>query len=267
MRWLKVGSVIFGAVAITALGIDAADTLQGSRTTLLGQLAATESGGCPEGMIAHPTAQTFTCVDKYEASVGEDCPIATPQNEFQTKDNIEDQDCGAVSRPEVTPWRHITREQAQLACARSGKRLPSNEEWQQFSAGTPDAEHTCNISSAAVRAGGSSPDCLSASGVFDAVGNVWEWTNEDVFDGQFNGRELPEEGYVVQVDRGGVATLTGDEASELFGEDYFWSKKEGSYGMMRGGFYGSKSDAGVYTTHAATLPTRAGAAIGFRCVK
>ncbi|MDC1205621.1 formylglycine-generating enzyme family protein, partial [Candidatus Pacebacteria bacterium] len=109
--------------------------------------------------------------------------------------------------------------------------------------------------------------CISAAGVFDAVGNVWEWTNDDVFDGSYNGRALPVEGYVRQVDRGGIATVSGTSSAELFGEDYIWSKETGVYAIMRGGFYASKDDAGVYAVHAATLPTMRGAAIGFRCVQ
>lgn len=267
MKWLRVVGVIFGAVAVTALGIDAADTLQGSRSTLLGQLAATGEGGCPSGMVAVPSATTFSCVDTYEASVGADCPVVDPANEIQTKQNVDDPDCTAVSVEERNPWRNVPREAAQLACARAGKRLPSNEEWQLIAAGTPDSQDACNIASGNSAVTGSRGSCVSAAGVFDAVGNVWEWTNEDVFDGQYNGRPLPEEGYVLQVDRGGIATLSGEAPSDLFGKDYFWSKSEGVYGIIRGGFYGSKSDAGVYTTHAATLPTFSGAGIGFRCVQ
>ena len=76
MKWLKVGGVIVGALIITALGIDAADTLQGSRNTLLGQLASSgESGGCPAGMIKVSAATTFTCVDLYEAAPSNDCSV------------------------------------------------------------------------------------------------------------------------------------------------------------------------------------------------
>ena len=80
-------------------------------------------------------------------------------------------------------------------------------------------------------------------------------------------RKVPVTGYVSQVDSDGIAMESDSNASELFSSDYFWSNMTGAYGMMRGGFYGSKSDAGVYSTHAYTLPTTAGAAIGFRCVQ
>jgi hypothetical protein len=267
MKWLKIGGVVFGAMAITALGIDAADTLRGSNGTLLGQLAGSRSGECPSGMVEVESAITFRCVDKYEASPSENCPVKNIQNEFDTQKNIDDSTCKAVSVEKSDPWRYINRETAQLACVRSGKRLPINEEWQLFAAGTPDKNDVCNISSNGVNKTGSKLDCVSATGVFDAVGNVWEWTHDDVFDGVYNGRDLPPEGYVAQVDRAGLATLTSTSTSALFNDDYFWSKKIGAYAIMRGGFYGSKSDAGVYTAHAATLPTMQGVAIGFRCVQ
>jgi len=266
MKWLKIGGVVFGAMAITALGIDAADTLQGSRSTLLGQLAATENGGCPDGMLTVPSATTFSCVDMYEASPASECPSPDPTNELESMQNIEDSSCSAVSREGALPWRIVSRESAQLACVRSGRRLPTNEEWQLFAAGTPDSASDCNVSEKSVHKTGAHRTCESAVGVYDAVGNVWEWTHDDVFDGTYNGRALPAEGYVVQVDRGGVATQSGATSSDLFGKDYFWSEQEGAYAIMRGGFYSSREDAGVYTVHAATLPTMTGAAIGFRCV-
>lgn len=268
MKWLKVGGVIFGAVAITALGIDAADTLQGSRSTLLGQIVATEHGACPSGMQETSVGGTFTCVDIYEASASDDCEYQNPGNEAETRSNLENTQCGAVSKKDTQPWRYITREQAQAACLRSGKRLPDNKEWYIVSAGTPDTDGSCNIDSAEVSTSGKYTNCVSGVGVYDAIGNVWEWTIDDVINGNYAGRELPQTGYVTQVDAQGIAITTEkNTGSEQFYEDYFWSDAEGAYGILRGGFYGSKEDAGVYATHAQTLPTSAGTAIGFRCVK
>jgi formylglycine-generating enzyme required for sulfatase activity len=268
MKWLKVGAVIFGALVITSLGIDAADTLSGSRTTLLGQLLpSTETGICPAGMVEISTAGTFSCVDMYEVSASEDCPHSQPTNELQTKENIETQNCVASSVKDLQPWRFITREQAVAACMRAGKRLPKSDEWYVASVGTPDDPQKCNISGTGVRSSGYAEGCVSASGVYDAIGNVWEWVSDDVINGQYNGRSLPEAGYVHQVDAGGMATLTNVQPSTLFYDDYLWSSKDGAFGILRGGFYGSKSDAGVYSVHAETLPTSVGTAIGFRCVK
>lgn len=269
MRFLKIGGVIIGAIVLTALGIDAADTLQGSRGTLLGQLIQTtpaQEGGCPAGMVSVPTAQSFTCVDRYEASVSDECPHQSPSNANQSAENLAQANCSAHSRQNVSPWTFITREQAQTACMKAGKRLPSSAELYFIAVGTPDIRSACNIDSSGAKGTGSLSECKSALGAYDAIGNVWEWSTDDVIDGMYKERQLPESGYVQQVDSGGMAVMTADQPSELFYGDYFWSETSGAYGVMRGGFYGSEEDAGVYAVHARIEPTTAGAAVGFRCV-
>lgn len=267
MKWLKVGAVIFGAVLLTALGIDAADTLQGSRATLLGQvIGGDQSGVCPVGMVEVPMATTYKCIDMYEASAGASCPHTNPQNELQTKENMDATQCKAQSEESSDAWRYVTREQALTACMRAGKRLPRSEEWYLSSVGTPDDARKCNIDSSGAVPTGTHKECISAVGAYDSIGNVWEWTADDVIQGMYAGRELPVSGYVTQVDASGVAVRTGEAPSELFYKDYLWSSKEGVFGLLRGGFYGSDFDAGVYAVHAQTLPTASGVAIGFRCV-
>ncbi len=268
MKWLKVGAVIFGAVLVTALGIDAADTLSGSRSTLLGQVIGGEHQGvCPSGMAEVPMATTFACVDIYEASASDSCAYTDPDSALQTQKNMNVAECKAESKPEAEVWRFVTREQALTACLRAGKRLPESSEWYLASAGTPDTQKNCNIAGTGVAKTGVNASCASALGIQDAIGNVWEWTSGDVIGGMYQGRALPETGYVTQVDAEGVAALTAPTSSDLFSDDYFWSSTDGAFGMLRGGFYGSKQDAGVYAIHADTLPTTAGTAIGFRCVK
>jgi formylglycine-generating enzyme required for sulfatase activity len=268
MKSLKIGAVVFGALCITALGIDATDSLSGASGTLLGQLLGPDvQGVCPSGMVEVQAALSFTCVDIYEASAASGCTYPNPQNEQETKANIEDSDCEAMSEANREPWRFITREQAVRACAQAGKRLPKSEEWYLTSVGTKDDAAACNTNSTTITKTGAKESCLSAAKTYDTIGNVWEWMIDDVIDGQLQGRTLPEAGYVTQVDSNGVATLTGKTPSDLFYADYFWSAQKGAFGVLRGGFYGSKSDAGVYSVHAQTAPTSAGTAIGFRCVK
>ncbi len=267
MKWLKVGAVVFCAVTITALGIDASDTLTGRSGTLLGQLVGSTSSVCPDGMVEVGAATAFTCIDRYEASAGEDCPLAEPASPKDTIKNVETTACQAGSKKNVEPWRFITRDQAAIVCARAGKRLPSAGEWYVAALGTVDDSASCNIDSNSHVEAGTNDQCISAHGAEDMVGNVWEWVSDDVIDGVYSGRNLPDEGYVGQVDGSGMPTLTTKQPSELFGEDYVWSKSEGAYAILRGGFYGSRSDAGLYAVHAETLPTAIGTAIGFRCVK
>lgn len=268
MRFIKIGAVIIGAIIITALGIDAADTLQGSKGTLLSQVIGTESTGvCPDGMVEVPTASTFMCVDAYEVSALPACPRTNPASIIETEENMQSSACGVASAANAEPWTSITREQAMQMCARSGKRLPTAAEWYFVSLGHIQSDAACNIDSGARAKTGSSESCVSGTGTYDMVGNVWEWVSDDVINGEFNNRTLPETGYVGQVDgTAGIATLTGDMPQTIFEKDYFWSKSEGAYGIIRGGYFDSGEDAGVYSIHADTLPTTAGTAIGFRCV-
>ena len=265
--YARVGVTLGGvllAFILTALTIDATDTISGKGGTLLAQLAGVEAAVCPEGMIHIKAGVTFTCIDEFEASAASSCLKATPQNEFDTEINLSQSTCAAVSEKDTLPWRFVTREQAAILCTRAGKRLPLATEWYQAILGTPT--EACNIETGSIAPGGSAEACVSAAGVRDGVGNVWEWVADDVIQGMYAARELPATGYVTQVDSGGVATVTNEEKGELAG-DYFWMQKEGAYGMIRGGFYGSKNDAGTHTVHAQTLPTFSGAAVGFRCVR
>jgi len=258
--------VVLGAVVITAVGIDATDTLGGKGGTMLGQLVATDSGVCPVGMVEVPGALSFTCVDTYEAVAGDECPSAQPKGPMDTEVNLKNNNCAAVSEVEKEPWRFITREQAAIACARAGKRLPNADEWYTAALGTVDSG-ACNIDSSQVNDTGNNQACRSAAGAEDMIGNVWEWVSDDVINGEYNSRSLPPEGYVAQVDNTGVPIVTDKKAADQFNQDYFWTKQEGIYGILRGGYYDSETDAGLYAVHAKTLPTSLGTAIGFRCVK
>ena len=233
---------------------------------MLGQMIATEEGGCPAGMIAVAVGKTFSCIDIYEASAGEECPNAIPRQGVHTQDNINEAECSAVSELGTQPWTHVTREQAQVLCMRAGKRLPTASEWHTIALGTPDTSSSCNTAGSSASPSGGLENCRSAVGVYDAIGNVWEWTEDDVIEGVYDGRALPAEGYVTQVASDGVATVSDTSPSEQFAADYIWSQQTGVYGVLRGGFYGSGEDAGVYAVQAKIAPTAATVAIGFRCI-
>ena len=265
MKWGRIVFIVLGAVVLTSLGVGASDTLQGRGRSLLGQLmgSQTSEGVCPAGMIAVPAALTFTCVDIYEVSASDTCISPDPANEAESVSNIADADCQGESVVGKIPWRFVTRAEATAICTKAGKRLPNAAEWYAVSVGTEVAK--CHVSGAVQKAGNAA-SCSSAAGIHDAIGNVWEWVSDDVFDGVYNGRTLPAEGFVAQADNAGVAAVTTVKHSASTTEGYFWSNPVGAFGMIRGGFYGSQSDAGMYAIQAATSPNFSGAAIGFRCI-
>jgi formylglycine-generating enzyme required for sulfatase activity len=126
------------------------------------------------------------CIDKYEASVWSR-PNGGRQYGVKGDDypcNHNGRDCKgkiyARSVKGVPPSRFITWFQAQQALANSGKRLPTNAEWQQAVAGTSDfpgnadAPPDCNLQES-VADTGSFFDCSSRWGARDMVGNVAEW--------------------------------------------------------------------------------------------
>jgi formylglycine-generating enzyme required for sulfatase activity len=267
MKWGKAVLVVFGALIITALGIDAADTIGGAEGTLLSQVIGSKGGACPPGMTEVANIPNITCVDSYEASAAKECPEANPSQTVATMKNLGENTCFAESKKDATPWRFITRDQAMQMCARSGKRLPTGAEWYSLTLGMANVESTCNVSSKNISTSGAFSQCVSPSGAYDLIGNIWEWVSDDVINGMNGTTPLPGTGYVAQVDANGVATVVQDSPHELFEKDYFWSRADGAYSMIRGGYYDSGSDGGLYTVHADTPPTTAGTGIGFRCIK
>ena len=69
------------------------------------------------------------------------------------------------------------------------------------------------------------------------------------------------------VDNNGVVVETGSEPNTTFGEDYAWINKNGVFGIIRGGFYGGESDAGIFSQNLAVPFDLRTTGLGFRCVK
>lgn len=263
-RWLKGTFIGVGAVVLSTLGIFAADTLQGIDTGIGNLASLGETGVCKSDAVPVKVDGTIVCVDKYEASPSGDCLFKTVTNATESERNINTKNCFAVSTQNATPWNYISLPQAQRMCAQTGKRLPSSNEWYAYALGSdPDS---CVVDSKTSANTGIS-SCISSVGAEDVIGNLWEWVDESVVEGNFNGQTLPGEGYVSSVDADGIALTSSESPDTLYGEDYFWSKPEGVYGMIRGGFYGSGRDAGLYTVNASVQTSLATLGIGFRCVE
>jgi Sulfatase-modifying factor enzyme 1 len=265
-KWARMSLVIFGAIIVTALGIDAADTLDGASGTMLSQIIGSDNA-CGPGMTPVDMVPGVRCVDIYEASTGKNCPSALPVSMIESHKNTETKECAPESKAGAMPWSFVTRDQAMQLCARSGKRLPTSAEWYALTLGMADVEGACNVGSRKLSPSGEFTACTAPHGAYDLVGNLWEWVSDDVVDGMYNERSLPQNGYVREVDATGIALQTSDTDDELYGRDYFWAPGEGSFGIVRGGYYDSGSDGGVYAAHTDTKSNSASVGIGFRCVQ
>jgi formylglycine-generating enzyme required for sulfatase activity len=263
-RFVKGGLIGLGALILSTVGIFASDALQGIDSRIGNLANLQKSGLCPSGMTPWNGGNGTLCVDLYEATPGDACPNMNPKNALESEKNAGTKGCYAASKSEVQPWTYVTLAQAQRMCAESGKRLPTSDEWYRIALGTD--EKTCVVDVQAPRETGTN-ECISSVGAHDMVGNVWEWVDETVNGSQYRDRSLPNEGYVTEADASGIAIATDPgTGSELYGHDYFWAKSEGVFGMLRGGFYGSDADAGLYAVNASVPTNFATQGVGFRCV-
>ncbi len=265
LKTLHLLIISLAAIALTALAIRAFDS---SKTG--------KSSPCPADMVYVLSANKDFCLDRYEASAGGQCPYPHPRNQIETLANLSAGNCQPVSRPHARPWVNISRDQAELACAKAGKRLPTAAEWQAASLGTPDKSQGWGPDDCQLNSNwpdqpgltGSGANCRSAAGAYDMVGNVWEWVADEVKDGAYNGRVLPAEGYVQAMSADGLPAQTAREAVNLdYNNDYFWLKSKGVRAIMCGGYWQNQAKGGQYAAYAVSYPSFAGSAVGFRCAK
>lgn len=158
----------------------------------------------------------------------------------------------AVSIPRVRPTACASWFQAAQACALSGKRLLSNQEWQQAAAGTPDSVDNgttgCNFTEAGGPINtGSRSACVSRWGAFDMVGNVEEWVAD------------------------WTPPSSGSCGTELFGTGDTnclagTTQTAGTAALVRGGGWDG-TNTGVFAVSGRNVPSVASAGIGFRCAR
>jgi Sulfatase-modifying factor enzyme 1 len=159
------------------------------------------SAACPVDMVESGS----TCIDKYEASIWTNfnahCIQLIKQGANLPQSCIGVQvassgsqpiplpckpDTGskctnifALSKPGVIPATEVNYFTAAAACRNSGKRLPTNAEWQAAALGTPDPpppnNPPCNLNSQSLATTGSHVSCVSDVKAFDMVGNVTEF--------------------------------------------------------------------------------------------
>ncbi len=274
-RFWKGLAVVILASAGTTLAIHASDTLRIPGFSLLGAVGSIgASSACPDDMTKVLRSGGVLCVDKFENAPGRACTFGTPRTIQETEENIRNPACVSVSAAGHEPWTNVTLGQAQLLCARSGKRLPTGAEWYQASIGTPDdvgKKDGCALGLTRQEnadPSGAHARCVSASGVYDMVGNVWEWVDGTARDGVFEGHNLPPTGYVQEADESGIPAETSlSEPSVAYGGDHASVERTGIRALFRGGYWGMDEKAGVFAINATQPPSFVGIAVGFRCVK
>jgi hypothetical protein len=270
LRFLLVSG---GIIVLTSVTVDAVFVSSTPSQSALGLLVSRSlsrpSATCREGTTLMSIGSRKMCVDQFENSPSASCPHATIMSLHDSEKNHDTPSCGVVSEKNRHPWTYVSYHRASDLCARAGKRLPTSQEWYVLGMGTPDSIDTpvCHNQGNSVRPTGFDPGCQNGFGVADAVGNVWEWVSAEVRDGVYNTRELPESGYVSTIDTDGIALTTSTTSNTFMKQDYMWSDNNGSFGMLRGGFYGSGNDAGLYSVQAKTEKAFSSNAVGFRCVQ
>ena len=295
--FFKLIGIMVMSTVLTSITINATDHFNNFSQSAVGLVATTlvgEIGPCEKGMVFVGLPQGGFCIDQYEASASTKCPFVQPTSQHESRTNLQSAGVGCipVSEEGREPWRFISQNQAREACALAGKRLPTQHEWFLAALGTPDLTalgdrdvpvsfntHTawgsqaCNMArnwdtDAEPGRTGSGDRCVSTSGVYDMIGNIWEWTDETLNDGMINGRTLPEGGYVTATDAYGLPSETRvEQTNHNYYYDRVWIDHTGVRGIFRGGYWGSRHDGGLYALHAAAAPSFVGTGVGFRCVQ
>lgn len=264
--------IVLAVIAITALAVRATDKKLNKNNT--GDLDSLNNG-CPLDMVYVTTDYGGFCIDKYEASAGLDCPYSDPASQNESLVNVDYRQCLPVSTAGREPWRNLSQNQAALACAKAGKRLPTNKEWQAAVLGTPDPMNEPERSGCQIKENwrtgvgltGMGKNCMSAAGAYDMVGNAWEWVDGTITDRKYGDKLLPESGYIAGVDSDGFPVNTKPEPDVNYYGDYAWLKGGDTKGIARGGYWDNGKEAGQYSIYAVLAPSAAGPGIGFRCAK
>jgi len=160
----------------------------------------------------------------------------------------------AVSVAGTKPSACTSWFQAVQACAASGKRLLTNEEWQRTAAGTPDLGAvddgflTCATNSTNPVAAGSRASCTSSWGAADMVGNLWEWAGDWTTNAD---------------DCTNWSAGLGSDIACFGGPGSTFSNIPGV--ARRGGSWSGTTNAGVFAVNANNEPWETRADTAFRC--
>ena len=224
-------------------------------------------GTCPQNM-SYINKFGGYCIDQYEASKPDANSTSSGSSTVM-----------ATSKPNVLPWATVAQTASVTACANAGKHLCSSLEWlgaanllgQVYNLPTDlkvspyycntGVEANCANSGSAACPTGSSPNCVSAEGVYDMVGNVAEWVNETVTTVAPNGCTA-----CYPNSTGGWQSSTS-AATVKYGNDgvYFNAGTSTGRAVFRGGNWYDGANAGPFYAFMIYVPSSTLGGIGFRC--
>ncbi|PIN77061.1 hypothetical protein COV15_03235 [Candidatus Woesearchaeota archaeon CG10_big_fil_rev_8_21_14_0_10_34_12] len=247
---------------------------------------------CPEGMVYINKLNGF-CIDKYEASPynadDSENNSWTYYNSTTFTNNLLADGGKAGSVFNKTVWVYVNQSHARIACENAGKHLCTDEEWlaaanlagnyynlpvtlsassgygcvvdsnSYCALNSPGAGYACQTG---VNKTGSITKCVSAEGVYDMTGNIWEWTNETV------GYTNPCPGGATSCYwNGTIFTTSGAAGTATYGNDatYFSAGTNTGKAVLRGGVWDIGGSAGPFCASLGTGPAFPSSAVGFRC--
>jgi len=239
---------------------------------------------CPEGMAYIDKVGGY-CIDKYEASMpGATGSVMGTSGEIANRNNPGTMK--AESKAGVVPWVRVSQISARTACENAGKNLCSDAEWlgaanvqgQTYYLPTSlnVAPYYCVVSSSTycvdnsyengeacdtgTYSGGAS-GCYSEEGVYDMVGNVWEWTDEVIDVTNPDGVA----GWKYANAEGGWSTSTSGLWNKYGNDGVYFPTSTTARAVLRGGRWNNGAYAGPFCAHLYYAPTSTSSIIGFRC--